>query len=120
VIDYCYQPTNAGRSASGNGYSLSSTPNGCWNGVVHYATGYMQGIGANTGAGCSSAQGNTGPTGLHSNGSNYLLMDGHVKWLLGTNVSPGWDAASPGAAPSVTGTAGGTSGTGYSVTFSKI
>jgi prepilin-type processing-associated H-X9-DG protein len=120
-IDYCYQPTNAALSATGNGYSLSSTPNGCWNGVVHYVTGYMQGIGANTGAGCSAAQGNTGPSGIHSNGSNYLLMDGHIKWLLGANVSPGWDAPSPAAPASVaSSTASGTQNTGAQITFSKI
>ncbi|MDR3707440.1 MAG: DUF1559 domain-containing protein [Capsulimonadaceae bacterium] len=28
-------------------------------------------------------------TGRHSGGSNYLLCDGHVKWLMGTQVSAG-------------------------------
>jgi prepilin-type processing-associated H-X9-DG protein len=27
--------------------------------------------------------------GLHTNGSNFLLTDGHVKWLMPTVVSPG-------------------------------
>jgi prepilin-type N-terminal cleavage/methylation domain-containing protein/prepilin-type processing-associated H-X9-DG protein len=35
--------------------------------------------------------------GLHSNGSNFLLADGHVKWLHGTTVSPGGTPNSSGA-----------------------
>ena len=31
-------------------------------------------------------------TGRHNNGTNYLLCDGHVKWLTGTNVSSGLNA----------------------------
>ena len=34
------------------------------------------------------------PTGRHSGGSNYLFFDGHVKWLVGTKVSFGRNAAS--------------------------
>jgi prepilin-type processing-associated H-X9-DG protein len=30
-----------------------------------------------------------GLTGIHVNGSNYLCADGHVKWLLGYEVSGG-------------------------------
>ncbi len=36
------------------------------------------------------------PTGRHSDGSNFLLCDGHVKWLRGSQVSTGnIDTASP-------------------------
>jgi len=31
---------------------------------------------------------------LHTDGSNFLMIDGHVKWLRGDKVSPGWDAPS--------------------------
>lgn len=31
------------------------------------------------------------PTGRHSNGANFLMADGHVKWLLGTQVGVGYD-----------------------------
>ena len=47
----------------------------------YYATGAMGG-GTNT-------QQFSKTTGLHSDGANYLLGDGHVKWLRGTQVSPG-------------------------------
>jgi prepilin-type processing-associated H-X9-DG protein len=39
-------------------------------------------------------------TGLHTDGSNYLLADGHTKWLRGSSVSPGgvpWANATAGA-----------------------
>lgn len=32
---------------------------------------------------------------IHFNGSNYLLADGHVKWLKPTAVSPGYRATEP-------------------------
>lgn len=35
------------------------------------------------------------PSGRHSGGSNFLMFDGHVKWLNGANVSPGVRAARP-------------------------
>jgi prepilin-type N-terminal cleavage/methylation domain-containing protein/prepilin-type processing-associated H-X9-DG protein len=34
----------------------------------------------------------TGQTGRHTDGSNFLAADGHVKWLRGTAVSPGHTA----------------------------
>jgi prepilin-type processing-associated H-X9-DG protein len=33
--------------------------------------------------------------GRHSNGSNFVMADGHTKWLVGNNVSTGLDAAKP-------------------------
>ncbi len=35
------------------------------------------------------------PKGRHSDGSNFLLSDGHARWLLGANVSSGLNAAAP-------------------------
>jgi len=64
--------------------------------------------------------------GIHMSGSNYLMADGHVKWLMGTNVSSGWYAANANTAQ-INGTcaAGGAhaEGTGvltHAVTFSPI
>jgi len=32
-------------------------------------------------------------TGVHNGGSNFAMLDGHVKWMMGNNVSPGISAA---------------------------
>ena len=62
------------------------------------------------------------PTGRHTDGSNFLMADGHVKYLKGAAVSTGYNASSPtnaqtAAAPYV---AAGTAalGTTFQVTFS--
>ncbi len=54
-----------------------------------YATGPMGGIAAT-----NLAQNFTGLTGRHTDGSNFLAADGHVKWLRGSAVSPGYAALS--------------------------
>lgn len=48
-----------------------------------YATGYLGGRRPDPGVFESA-------NGRHSDGSNYLLADGHVKWLRGSQVSSGW------------------------------
>ncbi len=53
-----------------------------------YATGPMGGV--------TPANGTTyftAATGIHTDGSNFLAADGHVKWLRGVAVSPGHTAA---------------------------
>ena len=52
-----------------------------------YATGPMGGI-----APKNQTQNFTGLTGRHTDGSNFLACDGHVKWLRGSAVSPGIQA----------------------------
>ncbi|MDR3706733.1 MAG: DUF1559 domain-containing protein [Capsulimonadaceae bacterium] len=62
-----------------------------------YATGLM---GERTGNVVSCTSPDTcsgyffGATGRHSQGSNFVLSDGHVKWMLGNQVSTGWQAQS--------------------------
>ena len=89
------------------------TPNVC----THYATGTLAGIPA--GAIYQQAR--------HTDNSNYLMCDGHVKWLRGVVVSPGWNAATATSDQVLTSTTKGTAaGTGvssgkygnYVVTFS--
>jgi prepilin-type N-terminal cleavage/methylation domain-containing protein/prepilin-type processing-associated H-X9-DG protein len=56
-----------------------------------FATGYMGGRGTFT-----NPYGQfPSPEGRHSKGANYLFVDGHVKWLVGDQVSNGTTAPSP-------------------------
>ena len=107
-----------GGSPSGYGASPSYDPNGgnassvaCSvdSSRLRYAAG-MFGERALSGGSCYSSMGR------HTNGSNFLLADGHVKYLLGSQVSTGINPSSSQstqtnyAAPS-TNSAAGTSGT---------
>lgn len=63
--------------------------------------------------------------GTHLDGSCYMMADGHMKWLLGSQVSPGYNAASTTSAQttgtsSSKGSAAGTADTVHVVTFSAI
>jgi len=83
-----------------------------------YATGPMGGINP------ASPSHYTGTTGIHSDGSNFLAADGHVKWLRGSAVSPGVAASAANVAQAAdTGNknAAGTGSLGNaSLTFSPI
>ncbi len=57
-------------------------------GITKYATGPMGGI-----TPTNLTQDYTGLTGRHTDGSNFLATDGHVKWMRGVAVSPGTNAA---------------------------
>ena len=61
---------------------------------IRYATGVFGNV---TGATVGPSAGNRydAMTGRHSDGSNYLLADGHVKWLRATAVSAGQNNPTP-------------------------
>lgn len=65
-------------------------------------------------------------TARHNNGSNFLMADGHAKWLNGASVSRGEQAATETTAQDVNCPGGasqcaeGTSGSKFQVTFSPI
>ena len=104
-----------------------------WDANCVYATGWL-GAGDATWTDGSVIGTNAGnylaATGRHTDGSNFLFMDGHVKWLRGSQVSPGL-AANNGNGPStspalLTGCvynspcAEGADGSVYAATFSPI
>ncbi|HEY3328567.1 MAG TPA: DUF1559 domain-containing protein [Capsulimonadaceae bacterium] len=62
----------------------------------HYATGVLGGDGAHNWLTSFPDR-----DGRHVGGSNYLLCDGHVKWLMAENVSPGIANSTPTNAPQV-------------------
>ena len=107
TADYC------GGSPSGNGLGGSYSPNG-YNGTdkartssdsyMHYATGVLNGITQNLGA-------FMGPDGRHAPGANYVMADGHAKYLRPESVSPGSNAADQTDKQVNNTTAAGTSGT---------
>ncbi len=87
-------------SPAGNGYTQKS--GGGVNQKNLYETGLLGG-GAAAAAPASAPQtinsngASTGvvyatATGLHTDGSNFLFVDGHVKWLRGVAISPGFNA----------------------------
>ncbi|HEY3328738.1 MAG TPA: DUF1559 domain-containing protein [Capsulimonadaceae bacterium] len=59
-----------------------------FNTSLFYATGLM-GTPAENGNNYYSPTGATPDGGRHSTGANYSFCDGHVKWLIGGQVSPG-------------------------------
>lgn len=73
-------------SLTGGKYAMGDS-----NMVTKYATGPMGGI---TPSAANQAAYYTGLTGRHTDGSNFLAADGHVKWLRGPAVSPGFAALS--------------------------
>ncbi len=64
-------------SASGDGGILASWPGGA-GGECKYATGWMGDVDPYRSGSSQFPE----RTGRHANGANYLLADGHVKWLL--------------------------------------
>lgn len=105
-----------GGSAAGNGnggawdpggYNAQPSAGNPTDGFIKYATGYMNGVTTTNQGSYLSAKGR------HTEGSNYLFVDGHAKWMRGSAVSPGYNAASETSVQGTGGdgsTAAGTSG----------
>ena len=116
-------PQDAGAAGFGyEGDGAGKFAGGGW----HYSTGYLGGV----------VPGNPGDfdnkvTGRHTDGSDFLFADGHVKWLRGGQVSPGPSANNAsdlqaaakrpcGGSQTQINTAEGTAGTVYAATFSTL
>ncbi len=78
------------------GYAILYNPQDQGGKGGDFATGYLgrRGVGGFYG-GTDAVYTKTSPTGRHSDGSNFLLADGHVKWLRGDAVSSYNAAANP-------------------------
>jgi prepilin-type N-terminal cleavage/methylation domain-containing protein/prepilin-type processing-associated H-X9-DG protein len=102
---------------SGNGSGGAALSTGCLGGLTSSVS-----CPQNTNGGFAA------PTGRHTDGSNYLFCDGHVKWLRGAQVSPGSvalaeDCAQGGGSPTDCSTtvgsmAAGTANGQFAATFS--
>jgi len=69
----------------------ASLGNGTQNfGNMAYATGFLGAYNGTAGGLNSDGSDFQNPYGRHLQGSNYIMGDGHAKWLRGTQVSPGW------------------------------
>lgn len=94
------EPVEGATPGGWEGYYFSASGNGLDNRLYAYKT-------ATTGPDNQYATGLLGgrppqppsqfhnKLGRHSGGSNFLLADGHVHWLLGSNVSSGLNAPAP-------------------------
>lgn len=73
-----------------NDFSTAATMDSqFWGGCATYCTAYYA-TGNPVGQSLRMVNGLT--TGVHTDGSNFLAADGHVKWLRATAISPGKDA----------------------------
>ncbi|MEO7720068.1 MAG: DUF1559 domain-containing protein [Capsulimonas sp.] len=88
---------------------------------AHYATGIL-GNPARTG-GANTYDGSPTvsaiKTGRHTDATNFMMADGHVKWIRGTAISTGPNASTSTDAQNGS-QAAGTSVTGFAATFSAI
>ena len=107
TADYCGgSPSGGGLGGAydPNGYNGTDQPRTATDGFIHYATGLLNGIKKNAGA-------FTGVDGRHAPGANYVMADGHAKYLLPQSVSPGGNAANQNDTQVNDTTAAGTQGT---------
>jgi prepilin-type N-terminal cleavage/methylation domain-containing protein/prepilin-type processing-associated H-X9-DG protein len=106
-------PTMSGTGNGRENYDAGGDVNSGGAGNNLYATGYMSDYLINN---------FLSPIGVHTNGSNYLLADGHVKWLQPGEVSCGYPANNSNDAQgaSAGNSAQGTGGSQYAVTFSPF
>lgn len=134
-------PTNPNESDSpaSDGVFILPEPTSNPN-AIQMATGYLGGrgdymatgksLGGNPGYGNTATGNYVSPTGIHTDGSNYAMADGHVKWLRGDQVSSGvsvnyaggnWTATEDQQPNGTDGpNAAGTADSKYAATFSPV
>jgi prepilin-type N-terminal cleavage/methylation domain-containing protein len=109
-------PAGCGPDSGGDGGMDSYTTSGS----AHYATGYM-GTPTRTNSGSDDATYGSNRTPRHTQGSDFLLCDGHAVYSIGTLISSGPNA-SASTAPQNSSEAAGTSDTtvNWKATFSGM
>ena len=140
-VQSIFAPLTNPTESGGVNSIVSPTTNGNFNGTVFpFGNGNNQGgmmeTGCLGGLNCTQYLANPGNfmegfaalTGRHTDGSNYMMTDGHVKWLRGSQVSGGSNAIAPdcqqgGGAPAdcttvVPTMSEGVDGSRFAVTFS--
>ncbi|MEO7719008.1 MAG: DUF1559 domain-containing protein [Capsulimonas sp.] len=139
-VQSIYAPITDPNEAGGFQDVISPTTNGNYNGTVYpfpnFGQGGMMETGCLGGLDCTPYLATTANfmegfeklTGRHTDGSNFMMTDGHVKWLRGSQVSGGSNAIAAdcqqgGGAPAdcttvVQTMAEGTEGNRFAVTFS--
>ncbi len=93
--NYSLPSQDIGRSPSADGLAYGGGPNinHIGGSCTNYATGNFAGITLN---------GQAQPR--HTDASNYLMTDGHVKYILPVHISPGLDATTPTSDQTTNGT----------------
>jgi prepilin-type processing-associated H-X9-DG protein len=86
---------------------------------LHYDTGWLGNPIRTAGASTDANTYNQPLHGRHTDASNFLLADGHVKWIRGTSVSSGPNANTSTDAQNGSQSAG-TGASGFAATFSAI
>jgi len=139
-VEGIFAPITDPTESNGVANVISATTNGNFNGTVYPFPGNGQGgrmaTGCLGGLNCAPwlaspanfQEGFIALTGIHTDGSNWMMTDGHVKWLRGSQVSGGSNAIAEdcvqgGGAPAdctttVQTMAEGTGGSRFAVTFS--
>jgi prepilin-type processing-associated H-X9-DG protein len=118
-----------------SGTAVDSTTSFCFaNGIANYpryATGAMGNTFTDANIPGSYPSAYDDADGRHFDGANYLMMDGHVKWFKGSQVSPGFSALAEGNTQTTSGLTSngdlggggrsqGTSQSAFAVTFSRL
>ena len=109
------QPQNGGRATGdvgSTGYYTGMTTGNCAYGMLNangytvpaLNTGQLAGLAENPS--CNAYSRGSGVLGLHTDGANYLLADGHVKWLKPSLVCPYGSAPTSASAPNFAGNTG--------------
>jgi prepilin-type N-terminal cleavage/methylation domain-containing protein/prepilin-type processing-associated H-X9-DG protein len=111
-------PTVTNSSFADDGLDASSITIGAAGVNLNFATSLMGGFNLAATVPTIYGEWNATTGGIHTGGSNFLMADGHSKWLRGSQVSSGANATTANTAQVAGSTAASTDFAGYAATFS--